>query len=243
MPLFDSRDTLDGTQYGYSGARFGDLGATEYTLVAITADQSGSVAPFRAEIESCLQSIVAACRSSPRADHLMLRLSAFSDRLHEVHGFRPLPACPADDYDGCLRTGGCTALYDAAHNAVASVVDYGTQLTQRGLAVNGIVFVITDGGDNRSSLTASRVADAVQAATVDESLEGVLTVLVGVNVRDPSISSALKRLSTTAGFDHYLELADATPSTLATLASFASRSIAMTSTALGSGSPVRSLSF
>ena len=241
MPMFTAGVT--GSTYGYSGTRFGDLGASEYTLVAIAADQSGSVHAFRTEIEACLKSIVVACRSSPRADHLMLRLSTFDDHVHEVHGFKPLPTCAPDAYDGCVRAGGCTALHDAAHNAVASVVGYGTQLTQRGLTVNGIVFVVTDGCDNRSSLTASAVADAVRDATQSESLEGVLTVLVGVNVQDRSVGKRLMQLSTTAGFDHYLELAKADAKTLAGLAAFASRSIALTSTALGSGAPVRSLTF
>ncbi len=243
MPLFDTTSSLDGTAYGYSGTRFGDLGASEYTLVAITADQSGSVSAFDREIETCLKSIVSACRTSPRADHLMLRLSTFDSRVHEVHGYRPLSACPVDDYDGCIRPSGLTALYDAAHNAVSSLVDYGTKLTERGLSVNGIVFVVTDGGDNRSSLTPSRLAAAVRDATTAEALEGVLTILVGVNVSDPQLGRSLMKLSTEAGFDHYLELQSADASTLARLASFASRSIALTSTALGSGSAVRSLSF
>ena len=52
------------------------------------------------------------------------------------------------------------------------------------------------------------------------------------------------RFSTEAGFDHYLQLERADAATLARLASFASRSIAMASTALGGGAPiVKSLTF
>ncbi len=49
MPIFDDTTThhpIDGTTYGYSGTRIEDLGSSEYTLVSIAADQSGSVASF-----------------------------------------------------------------------------------------------------------------------------------------------------------------------------------------------------
>ncbi len=51
MPRFDnpSMDThaLPGSPYAFSAARPTDLGASEYTLVAIAADRSSSVSSFR----------------------------------------------------------------------------------------------------------------------------------------------------------------------------------------------------
>ena len=62
---------------------------------------------------------------------------------------------------------------------------------------------------------AARLAAAVRDATTAEALEGVLTILVGVNVSDPQLGRSLMKLSTEAGFDHYLELQSADASTLA----------------------------
>jgi len=233
---------LAGSAYGFSGTRLDALGASEYTLVGIAADQSGSVASFRTEIEACLGEIVRACASSSRADHLMLRLTAFDSSLHEVHGFKPLPTLAPDDYTGCLAPGGSTALHDAAHNAVASIVSYGDTLGKNDLAVNGLVFVLTDGGDNASQLDAAAVAQAVSDAVASEQLQSMRTVLVGVGV-GASTSQVLMRFSAQAGFDEYIALDRADAATLQRLARFAVRSIAASSTALGHGGPVASLTF
>ncbi|MCA9573259.1 MAG: hypothetical protein KC656_35730, partial [Myxococcales bacterium] len=80
-------------------------------------------------------------------------------------------------------------------------------------------------------------------AVTGEHLESVVTVLVGVNVKEARVATALMALSTQAGFDHYLELDKADASTLARLADFLSRSIQVQSQALGSGGPSRMLTF
>jgi len=233
---------LAGSAYGFSGTRLDALGASEYTLVSIAADQSGSVASFRTEIEACLGEIVSACRASSRADHLMMRLTAFDGTLSEVHGFKPLPTLDPGDYAGCLSCGGSTALYDAAHNAVASVVSYGHTLGQGDLLVNGLVFVLTDGGDNASHVDAAAVRRAVADAVSAEQLQSIRTVLVGVGVGSHT-SSALMKFSADAGFDEYIAIDQADAAALKRLARFAVRSISASSTALGSGGPVASLTF
>lgn len=248
MPRFDpnvpmQQRTLAGSRYGFSGTRLDALGSSEYTLVAIAADQSGSVARFRPDIEACLAEIARACQASPRADHLMLRLSAFDNALHEVHGFQPLPSLDPARYAGCLAPGGSTALFDAAANAVASVVSYGTTLGQHDVAVNGLVFVLTDGCDNASTASAADVADALRSAVASEQVESLRAILVGVDT-GAHANQELMRFSAEAGFDDYLALASADAATLQRLARFATRSIALTSTALGTGSgAVASLTF
>jgi uncharacterized protein YegL len=247
MPLFDSDQLtsrlLHGSHYGYSGTRIDRLGASEYTLVAIAADSSGSVHGFKPEIEACIQETVRACRHAPRADNLMLRLLQFDTTLNEIHGFKPLIECTPSDYAGALTLGGCTSLYDAAQNAVESVRDYGQDLIANGLSANGIVFVITDGDDNNSTLTPGAVRDAVRRAVSDETVESLVTVLVGVNVGDAGLAKTLMDFSVAAGFDHYLELEKADATTLARLASFLSRSISAQSSVLGTGGASQILTF
>ena len=245
MPVFEPSNLIQralvGSTYGFSGTRIEDLGASEYTLVTIVCDDSGSVQGFHKELEACIASIVKACQRSPRADNLMLRLVTFDDSLSEIHGFKPLQECVAADYTGFLKCGGMTALYDASVNSVTAMTTYGKDLTDHGFAANGIVFVLTDGGDNSSTATAPMVGDALKQGVSGEHLESMVSVLVGVNV-NTSCSQYLMDFSAKAGFDQYIEIDHANTNTLAGLANFASRSVAAQSIMLGSGKSV-SLSF
>ncbi|MBM4358122.1 MAG: hypothetical protein FJ096_08420 [Deltaproteobacteria bacterium] len=234
---------LKGSHYGFSGCRITDLGASEYTLVTIAADASPSIGPFRADIERCIAAIVRACRQSPRADNLMLRVTAFDDRLHEVHGFKPLAECPTAAYDGCLPQGGGTALCDGAANGAQALVDYGKQLRDASFGVNGLLFVITDGEDNSSRRKAPDVKGALDSVIRGETLESLTSVLVGVNVRDPKMASYLADFQAAAGFGRYVELDRADADTLARLADFVGRSVCAQSLALGTGRASLSLSF
>ena len=67
--------------FTFSPVNLTTLGATEYTLVSVTADRSGSVRDFAREMEKALKEIVSACRKSPRADNLLLRLTRFDHQI------------------------------------------------------------------------------------------------------------------------------------------------------------------
>ncbi len=239
MPVLNNSlqpHAIAGSTYGFSGTRIDRLGAAEYTLVAIAADDSGSVIDFRQDMEKCVERVVCACLRSPRADNLMLRVLRFDDNVAEIHGFKPVAECPPDDYYGMLHAGGWTALHDAAHNAVESVIRYGGDLRDHDFEVNGIVFVITDGLDNASSVGPAAVKKAVTAGLKGERLDSLVTVLVGVDVANPDVAQGLAEFAKKAGFTGYVELEKADERTLAGLADFVSRSIALQSRALGTGS-------
>ena len=235
--------TLPNGNYGYSATRMEDLGAAEYTLVTIVNDVSGSVQRFAADMEKALSAIVQACKMSPRAQNLLVRLVTFDNQMKETHGYKLLDQCRPADYQGCLAIGGATALYDAAENAVSAATAQARQMHDAGYAVNGIVFVITDGMDNASSLGVSQLRQALEQAIREEAVESLVSVLIGVNVRDKNVSDYLKRLHTDAGFTQYVELDKANASTLARLADFVSRSISAQSRSLGTGGPSRPLTF
>lgn len=234
---------INGSHYGFSAARIDDLGSSEYTLATISADVSGSVGAFEKDIERCIKEVVRACGHSPRADNLMLRTTTFASTLTEIHGFVPLTQCHPDDYDGALQIGGNTALYDAAHNSVSAITSYSEQLSNAGLSVNAIAFVITDGMDNGSQTNAKSLKTAMRRALKSEALESLLTVLVGVGVGDANVSRYLKDVKRDAGFSKYIELDKADATTLAKLAHFVRGSIIAQSRALGSGGISQSLIF
>lgn len=246
MPLFDQQ-TMDnfalGSDFAFSATRIGALGAAEYTLVGIAVDASPSVGPFKDREESCIAEIVKACRRSPRADNLMLRVSQFNAAVSEIHGFKPLLACNPADYRGALKIGGSTAAFDAAKNQLGALLQYGRDLKAADLTVNAITFVITDGEDNVSKATTLEVRETLRQARKEEALDSVLAVLVGVNVKDASVSSALQRFRDEAGFDAYIEIDNADEKALAQLASFAARSIQAQSRALGTGATARVVGF
>jgi hypothetical protein len=247
MPIFHD-DTAEsfrtaGSGFHFSGTSINNLGASEYTLVGVACDRSGSVIQFAAEIEKCLRTALESCQNSPRVDNLLVRLLAFNHMLDEQHGFRPLRDCPLAGYDGFLCPGGMTALYDASVNLVDSLATYGRTLMSNDYTVNGLAIVITDGCDNMSKLTMGEVSNAVQRATQAESLESLITVLIGINIQDPDVSRALNDLKSNGGFTQYVEAKDASPKTLARVAGFISKSISSQSQSIGSGAASLPITF
>jgi uncharacterized protein YegL len=231
------------SNFKFSGKRIDDLGASEYTLVTLVIDVSGSVASFAKEIEKAVKEVVISCRRSPRADNLMLQVVMFDSHVVEFHGYKPLTECAEDDYDGCITPGGVTALYDATYNGVKSMTQYGKDLMDQDFDCNGAVFVITDGMDNDSKLTQNLVKQAFTEAVTGEALESLVSVLIGVNTIADGLGSYLQDFKDDAGFSQYVAIADATEKQLAKLGAFISQSISSQSQALGTGGPSKSLSF
>lgn len=238
----DKLTTTTGT-YGFSATKLDDLGASEYTLCTIEVDESGSVETFKTELEACLKEAVNACKLSPRADNLMIRVLAFSNRVREVHGFKLLSAINTDDYNNCLRLGGMTALFDATQNGIEATTTYGKTLSAKDYNVNAINIVITDGDDNSSTATANMVNKSLKEAISSESLESMVSILVGVNTNDQRVDQFLKDYHVKGGFSQYVSINDASAKNLAKLAEFVSKSISAQSASLGTGGPSKSLSF
>jgi len=247
VPIFND-DTMTqhqvaGSNYGFSAKRIDDLGATEYTLVGLTVDVSWSVDSFQKEIEKCVQEVVKSCQHSPRADNLMLRTVAFADQVEETHGFRPLAECDIDKYRGQFAARGNTRCHDAAIGQLDAMSGYGKDLVENDFGVNGILFVITDGMDNRSTMTPKEIKKRVDKMRLGEELESLVTILIGVNITEPMVQDYLNELKTDGDFSQYIELDNASANTLAKLAEFVSKSISAQSQALGTGGPSQSIAF
>ncbi len=187
--------------FQFSPVNLTTLGATEYTLVGIAADRSGSVSAFSREEERALKEIISACLKSPRADNLLIRMTRFDHHLEEVHGFKQLVDCNPVDYDGVLDARGSTALFDATVNAIDAAAAQGKMLIDDDFSANAIIFIITDGDDNVSKSTPLEVKKAIGRAMQSECLESIVTILIGVNVQDQTLSRILTDFSKTAGFN------------------------------------------
>ena len=247
MPRFNDDDLethkLATGNYGFSAAKIDSLGATEYTLVSIVTDASSSVQAFEKDMETCLKEIVKACKYSPRADNLLLRLSQFSSSVKELHGFKTLESCNLDDYSDILEVYGMTALRDGTHNGAAALAAYGKKLMENDYSVNAILFVITDGEENHSTLGVAETKKALADGLKQECLESLVTILIGVNIQDPTLSQKLKDYKDEIGFNQYIELGNAKASSLAKLAEFVSKSISSQSQALGTGGQSKAIQY
>lgn len=245
MPRINDMESkkLPNDNFGYSAVGLDKLGASEYTLVNIVCDRSGSVASFQDPMEACLKEVLNSCKYSKRADNLMVRLTIFDNSMQEVHGFKLLSEIKPSDYDKILSSGGMTALYDAASNAVKSLTDFGKNLTKQDFAANAIVVVITDGDDNASTCGVQTVKKALVDAVKTEALESLVSILVAVNMADPGMKDRLDGFHKDAGFTQFVDIGLANGKTLAKLAEFVSKSISAQSQALGTGGPSKSLTF
>ena len=73
MKLMDANmQTTQIANFAFSGVRPDKLGSTEYTLVTLVIDKTGSVSGFERQLLSMKQAVVEACHRSPRADYLKI---------------------------------------------------------------------------------------------------------------------------------------------------------------------------
>jgi uncharacterized protein YegL len=227
--------------FGFSAVGLDELGASEYTLVTIVVDRSGSTHGFQQAMENCLKELVKSCQFSDRADNLMVRVVVFEDHHEEIHGFKFLSQINASDYDGILRPGGSTALFDATTDSVEATTNYAKTLGESDYFVNGFVVVITDGADNVSKLTANSVKEAFTEAIRSETLESLMSILVAVNAQ--RYKSYLDDFNQQVGFSQYEEINNVDEKTFARMANWLSSSISSQSQALGSGGPSQSIAW
>ena len=236
-----------GSNYRFSATKLTKLGAAEYTLASMVIDASGSVSGFAAALEQAIKTIYKSMDKSPRKDNLMLRLTQFNDNLRESHGFKLLGSIKDSDYDNVLNIGGMTALYDATDEAIQATLTYGKQLTAQNFLVNGIIVIVTDGQSNAGAIRAADVIKkSLENAKLNEYLESLITILVGVTNDDQNLDAYLQAFMTEGGLTQYVSIGKATPGRLAKFAAFVSQSISNTSAALGSGAasqPINSFKF
>lgn len=208
--------------YNFSAVRTERLGESEYTLVTLALDTSGSVASFRDLLIDTVKKAIDACRKSPKQANILVRVLTFSTKVEEIHGFKPLAEIDNTVYDN-IRVYGQTALFDACASAIGAMTEYGRVLGKQDFGVNGILFVITDGDDNASTYSAGTVKTMATEAVSGEVLESFRSVLVGINAA--ALKIYLENFQRNAGLTEYLDAGDATPGNLAKLAAFVSRSV------------------
>lgn len=224
--------------YKFSAVPLKDLSASEYTIVQIVVDVSGSTSGFTREMEKTIAEIVKACEKSPRRENLMIRVTKFGSNLEEIHGFKLLGMIGATDYDGSLSTMGMTALYQGTLEGVEAVSEYGRQLMDQNFLANAVLFVITDGEDTEGGVTIPRIKKAMEETVTQERVESLTSVLICIGN-----SQRLLEFGKDGGFTQTEQITSATGASLAKLAAFVSKSISSASQALGTGGPSQPVAF
>ncbi|MCB9816646.1 hypothetical protein H6786_04595 [Candidatus Nomurabacteria bacterium] len=238
-----------GSGFQFSGATIDNLEASEYTLVTIALDESGSISGFESQIEDMLKAAVGACFSSPYSNNLLIRVIRFGSQysrqngngVDEIHGFKPLSEIDVNAYPN-LRGGGATPLNDGVYSSVGAMNQYAESLVDLDFAVNGITFVISDGGENASVATAKMVKDELKKSVTGEVMESHLSILIGIDTGYSGDKQNLANFQRDAGMSQFIWAGEATKSKLAKLAEFVSQSISSTSQALGTGGPSQNIS-
>ena len=229
---------IAGGNFTFQGTRIERLGATEYTLVTIAVDETGSVMSFAKELRDMLVMAVESCKKSPRSDNLLVRVIVFGSQhkngVKEIHGFKLLADINPADYP-YIVPGGMTPLCDAVYSAIGAMNAYGEELEKNDFNANGIAFVVTDGGENASIATMQMVKDEAKKSVTGEILESMVSVLVGINAA--GCADLLRAFKDEAGLTHYVDAGEATKGRLAKLAGYVSQSVDSQSQALGTGGP------
>lgn len=230
------------SNFGFTAVKPGDdsLGASEYTIVGIATDVSGSVALFKNDLEKAFRDIIGSCRKNPRAENLLVRATTFNDSLAELNGFQTLDTI--DESKVSFNPGGGTALFDSTLEGVEAIAAYGQSLADMDYLVNGVLFVVTDGDDNSSRVAnPSKLKATIAKIKQAEKLESIKVILIGVGDQNSNIKNYLDTFHKDAGIDQFVWVGNADAKALAKLADFVSRSISSSSQALGTGGPSQNL--
>lgn len=223
-----SQTTLSGFQF--SAVPIDDnLTDTEYLIGEIAIDLSGSMSGFERDLENMLKEVTTMNKKLPTANRIMQRVTGFHSNVFEIHGTRLVTNIDPDEYNGTLRTGGLTALNDAAVSCLEAAEKYCRDLIQQDYDASTVIFVLTDGGENDSkrARTVQKVADAITRIKRDEEAMTFLTTcLIGFN---DHCAKEFEQWSKDAGFDVFLNMKDVTPSSLGKACNLISQSFSSAS--------------
>ena len=237
------------SNFGFSGTQIEDLKdlAGEFTLADIEIDVSPSTDGFMDDLKKAIGVVVESLAKSPNSDKMLVRVESFNESLNEIHGFASLQGIQPGDYN-LNASGRGTALYDATLSGIEACGAYGKLLDDQDFSANAVVFVITDGMENRSTTarTTQAIIQGVAEIRKTEQLESIKLILIGIGDKSETNNQTkeyLAQFKDDAQIDQYIWIEDATPTSLAKLADFISKSVSSASQALGTGGPSKNLTF
>ena len=241
----------DNSAFGFSAVDPEDMvnPEDEYTLVSLAEDVSPSTSNCRVAMCEGMKVLNLASKRDPRSDKVMVHSAKFGARIEETHGFKPVNDIDENDYTPSSSIGGSTCLYDAIFNAVSACATYAEILDKSDIGTNAIVFVLTDGMDNNSTVGPQTIIDKLSDIRMKEVLESIKIIVLGFH--DPNaadyeknqVKEYLEKLTKELSLDQYVDIGAMTPETAAKVFGFVSKSISSQSQHLGTGGPSQNLTF
>jgi len=147
---------------GCQGISVDDIDSEDITLVAVVLDASFSMHPYRdAVIDAYNNHFLKPLSGAKNAQSIQVSTWDFSrslgrDNVRLIHGYTPVPDCgklTRNLYD----PDGETPLNDAVYHAQTGMIGYGQTLRDAGVRTKCIIVVLSDGGENASKVSASKV--------------------------------------------------------------------------------------
>lgn len=152
---------------------------TDETINAVfVVDVSPSIHGYVNDLNHAFNDFVASMQQSHVADHLLVSVIEFHNKVSVRTGFQPIIQVPNIQFQ---PGGGGTALYDATLQGLKQAVDYRENLEASGVTTKTLLFVITDGADNSSHNQANKVkAELDKILSQEQNVFSFTTILFGV---------------------------------------------------------------
>ncbi len=149
------------------------------TINAVFAvDISPSIVSYVKDLNHAFNDFTATMQKSHVAEQLMVSIVEFHHKVQVKSGFQPIKQIPTMDFK---PSGNGTALYQATYQSLEMAVNYRENLEASGVTAKTLIFVITDGLDNSSKVSAKQVKDKLESILANEqNAFSFTTILFGV---------------------------------------------------------------
>lgn len=155
-----------------------DIQTDETINCVFVIDISPSVQSYVNDLNYAFNDFISHLQQSHLAEQLLVSIIEFNDQAQIRTGFQPVTHIPVIQF---MPSGSGTALFDATMRGLSQAVDYRTTLMVSGINVKTLLFVITDGEDNSSTLSAAQVKVELQQIIAQErNMFSFTSVLFGV---------------------------------------------------------------
>ncbi|MEO1654933.1 MAG: hypothetical protein AAFU64_15405, partial [Bacteroidota bacterium] len=155
-----------------------DIQVDETINAVFIVDVSPSISTYVKDLNHAFNDFTETMQKSHVADQLMVSIIEFNEKVEAKSGFQPIKQIPTMQFK---PSGMGTALYQATFQGLDLAVNYRSNLEASGVMAKTLLFVITDGLDNSSSVSAQQVKDKLNGILAQEqNAFSFTTILFGV---------------------------------------------------------------
>lgn len=198
----------------------------EDTINAVFAiDVSSSVSGYVDELNKGINEFVQRMQKSHVAEKLFVSIVEFQSDVKVRSGFQPIDQIPAIDFTNSI--GGMTALFEGTRVALKNALDYREGLENAGVNCKTLLFVITDGDNNRPG-SPSDVKDIINNLLKEErNFASFEAILFGIG-KSSGMESYFTQAAADMGIKNVATI-DNTPDEIKKMINFISSSVSSAS--------------